>query len=828
MSKVPDLRAHEHKLARHLSPVNELRKETIEQAMIEPSGQHMRLAHQHITPLPNSSQEPAAAHQQRQTEPLEHHLMRHSRNQQLLALEHLRAMSSCSNESSTACSSNGRNSSIGDHPAHCFLGPYELHDASMSSNSSLSGLYTRLARRVRLLESPCDSGFDSGKENGSHSALGFARGSHLGSNQVRSATPIESMSSSSTCISPTNELLYHRDRAHSAASRIQLGQRAFQPASSAAQLDLNQLTQQQQQQLALARNLTMAGRPASAMGAANPYPLATHHQHPRPRSQNQDHQLPNAAGSIEDMPMLKRALQAPPLINTNMLMDEAYRHHKKFRAAQRREQVGGADTPTVGSTSGGRTSGAVSRALSPSSQARSPSPHQHQNDSADSSKPNPIGTGNFSSSASLATMHSTLLSKLNQPSNVQLSQQQLKCNDLIHEMILRESPPATSANGSSTDNCALASPIPSGAVAPASSPVSTSSSQSASNNNSSSENQLDIRSNLQRILISGQHKLEVSSKLGAIDEEYLTKRLLSAAASGHGHFRRHFNDTEQQATVKQRPTAHHRPSSSCASSSSPSPTSSLSTGSPSPSSSLSPDLGMVLSTPLSGRSSSMAHANQNQHRQSTASVEMDTLEHSSSAGSQLAASRLTSSYQYIDQHLSYHGQTPQGGASLSVDLPMTISCSQAATKRANVSNSLLATRSPVSPLSSCDAHSNLAPYNSASPSPSSPRISGCQLSNQLSHISKLSLNCNAGITTMQAARPVATASTASGASNQLNLLQVAGNVEPLNGEGNFGLLADVAVAAAEEQSRIERQQQAEAAAAAAAVASAQPIDLSKK
>lgn len=40
--------------------------------------------------------------------------------------------------------------------------------------------------------------------------------------------------------------------------------------------------------------------------------------------------------------------------------------------------------------------------------------------------------------------------------------------------------------------------------------------------------------------------------------------------------------------------------------------------------------------------------------------------------------------------------------------------------------------------------------------------------------------------------------------------------------GNFGLLADVAIAAAEEQSRLERVQ------LAAASASAQPIDLSKK
>lgn len=35
---------------------------------------------------------------------------------------------------------------------------------------------------------------------------------------------------------------------------------------------------------------------------------------------------------VEDMPVLKRVLQAPPLYDTNSLMDEAYKPHKKFRA----------------------------------------------------------------------------------------------------------------------------------------------------------------------------------------------------------------------------------------------------------------------------------------------------------------------------------------------------------------------------------------------------------------------------------------------------------------------------------------------------------------
>lgn len=39
---------------------------------------------------------------------------------------------------------------------------------------------------------------------------------------------------------------------------------------------------------------------------------------------------------VEDMPVLKRVLQAPPLYDTNSLMDEAYKPHKKFRAMRHR------------------------------------------------------------------------------------------------------------------------------------------------------------------------------------------------------------------------------------------------------------------------------------------------------------------------------------------------------------------------------------------------------------------------------------------------------------------------------------------------------------
>jgi nuclear receptor subfamily 1 group D protein 3 len=109
--------------------------------------------------------------------------------------------------------------------------------------------------------------------------------------------------------------------------------------------------------------------------------------------------------SIDDMPMLKRALQAPPLVNTNKLMDEAYRHHKKFRAAQRKE--GEPHSPTTTTIT-----------------------HSVQ-----------------STPESLASSHSTLLKTLEQPSRY-MNEQQLKRTDLIHNIIMRTE--AASASSTST------------------------------------------------------------------------------------------------------------------------------------------------------------------------------------------------------------------------------------------------------------------------------------------------------------------------------------------------------------------------------------------
>lgn len=67
-----------------------------------------------------------------------------------------------------------------------------------------------------------------------------------------------------------------------------------------------------------------------------------HHMHlyqQRPKTA----QSTSGQQTIDDMPVLKRVLQAPPLYDTNSLMDEAYKPHKKFRAMRQQTTT---PTPT--------------------------------------------------------------------------------------------------------------------------------------------------------------------------------------------------------------------------------------------------------------------------------------------------------------------------------------------------------------------------------------------------------------------------------------------------------------------------------------------------
>lgn len=117
-----------------------------------------------------------------------------------------------------------------------------------------------------------------------------------------------------------------------------------------------------------------------------------HHNH------HQNHQ----GHIVEDMPVLKRVLQAPPLYDTNSLMDEAYKPHKKFRALRNKDS---AEAEPVVQTS--------------------PQLHHHL-------------------TSSLSSTHSTLAKSLME--GPRMTPEQLKRTDIIHDYIMRGETNAPSSN----------------------------------------------------------------------------------------------------------------------------------------------------------------------------------------------------------------------------------------------------------------------------------------------------------------------------------------------------------------------------------------------
>ncbi|XP_030039296.1 ecdysone-inducible protein E75 isoform X2 [Manduca sexta] len=122
---------------------------------------------------------------------------------------------------------------------------------------------------------------------------------------------------------------------------------------------------------------------------------------------NEDRRPPVSA---DDMPVLKRVLQAPPLYGgTPSLMDEAYRRHKKFRALRR--DTGEAEARTVRPT--------------PSPQPQHPHP---ANPAHPAHSPRP-------QRASLSSTHSVLAKSLME--GPRMTPEQLKRTDIIQQYMRR-------------------------------------------------------------------------------------------------------------------------------------------------------------------------------------------------------------------------------------------------------------------------------------------------------------------------------------------------------------------------------------------------------
>ncbi|XP_044271719.1 ecdysone-inducible protein E75 isoform X1 [Tribolium madens] len=110
---------------------------------------------------------------------------------------------------------------------------------------------------------------------------------------------------------------------------------------------------------------------------------------------------------VEEMPVLKRVLQAPPLYDTNLLMDEAYKPHKKFRALRNKDSAEA--EPAI---------------------VMSPQPQVQQQQQQQQS--------------SLSSTHSTLAKSLME--GPRMTAEQMKRTDIIHNYIMRDEHPVGAAS----------------------------------------------------------------------------------------------------------------------------------------------------------------------------------------------------------------------------------------------------------------------------------------------------------------------------------------------------------------------------------------------
>lgn len=130
--------------------------------------------------------------------------------------------------------------------------------------------------------------------------------------------------------------------------------------------------------------------------------------------------------AIEDMPVLKRVLQAPPLYDTNSLMDEAYKPHKKFRALR-----GAKDSAEAEAV---RPAAAVtSVATTHHHHLQHIHLHQHQPQPQHHHSPQ---LHHHLTSSSLSSTHSTLAKSLRE--TPKMTAEQIKRTEVIHNLIMRE------------------------------------------------------------------------------------------------------------------------------------------------------------------------------------------------------------------------------------------------------------------------------------------------------------------------------------------------------------------------------------------------------
>lgn len=163
-----------------------------------------------------------------------------------------------------------------------------------------------------------------------------------------------------------------------------------------------------------------------------------------PRSSLED-QNDDKRQIVEDMPVLKRVLQAPPLYDTNSLMDEAYKPHKKFRAMRQRGSE--AEAAEIRPTPTQMNNALQQSPVHNNSNSHTPVPpaavqQQHQSQ-LHMHLTRPQQQQQHQQASSLSSTHSILAKSLME--EPRMTPEQMKRSELLHNYIMRESQSTDSA-----------------------------------------------------------------------------------------------------------------------------------------------------------------------------------------------------------------------------------------------------------------------------------------------------------------------------------------------------------------------------------------------
>nr|XP_040238142.2 ecdysone-induced protein 75B, isoforms C/D isoform X1 [Anopheles coluzzii]XP_040238144.2 ecdysone-induced protein 75B, isoforms C/D isoform X1 [Anopheles coluzzii]XP_040238145.2 ecdysone-induced protein 75B, isoforms C/D isoform X1 [Anopheles coluzzii]XP_040238146.2 ecdysone-induced protein 75B, isoforms C/D isoform X1 [Anopheles coluzzii]XP_040238147.2 ecdysone-induced protein 75B, isoforms C/D isoform X1 [Anopheles coluzzii]XP_049464268.1 ecdysone-induced protein 75B, isoforms C/D isoform len=301
-------------------------------------------------------------------------------------------MSSVSSTESTETSSSSSSSSSSSEYHHLHHHHHQHGGISSAASAAAPLLAATLSGACPIIRHRASSGSSAEDDLIGGTAQHLAQNGLTITPVIRSVGSSSSSSASSASSSSASSgagasHLHHHHHHHHVSRYRKLDSPTDSGIESGNEKHDNPSPQQQQQQLHHQQHhhLLLHPKPASSSVSSGSSSCSS------PRSSLEDPALEDSSSSsngkapslarhasVDNMPVLKRVLQAPPLYDTNSLMDEAYKPHKKFRAMRHRESEAEAASSSTTTTSASAAPSPSATVLASSSSPRPASVPQPQ------------------------------------------------------------------------------------------------------------------------------------------------------------------------------------------------------------------------------------------------------------------------------------------------------------------------------------------------------------------------------------------------------------------------------------------------------------------